>query len=155
MSRHVLYKPEEWDISAKSRMTVSNSVDQLESGAGDVRKVVRYQDEAMNGEMTQPVRTGITHELSAPTVDLVTGKCNPGKIIRTVAASPLTVDRIISCKPVLDSVLIYYLRQTTSGCRQWISALVRRLSRRRFLGEVMGNLRRRSLRRAICRSPRS
>ena len=52
-------------------MTVSDSVDQLESGAGDVRKVVRHQDEAMNGEMTQPVRPRSTHELSAPTVDLV------------------------------------------------------------------------------------
>ena len=77
LSVTVLYKPEEWDISAKSRMTVSNSVDQLESGAGDVRKVVRHQDEAMNGEMMQPERPRSTHELSAPTVDLVTGKCNP------------------------------------------------------------------------------
>ena len=58
----------------------------------------------MNGEMTQPVRPRSTHELSAPTVDLVTGKCNPGKMIRTVAASPLTVDRIISCKPEPDCV---------------------------------------------------
>ena len=40
LSVKVLYRPEEWDISDKSRMTVSNSVDQLESGAGDVRKVV-------------------------------------------------------------------------------------------------------------------
>ena len=104
LSVTVLYKPEEWAISAKSRMTVSDSVDQLESGAGDVRKVVRHQDEAMNGEMTQPVRPRSTHELSASTVDLVTGKCNPGKMIRTVAASPLTVDRIISCKPEPDCV---------------------------------------------------
>ena len=100
----VLYKPEEDDISARSKMAVSDSVDQLESGAGDVRKVVRHQDEAMNGEMTQPVRPRSTQELSAPTVDLVTGKCQPGKMIRTVSVSPLTVDRIISCKPELDFV---------------------------------------------------
>ena len=85
-------------------MAVSDSVDQLESGAGDVRKVVRHQDEAMNSEMTQPVRPRSTHELSAPTVDLVTGKCKPGKMIRTVSASPLTVDRIISYKPEPDFV---------------------------------------------------
>ena len=104
LSVTVLYKPEEGDISAKSRMTVSDSVDQLESGTGDVRKVIRHQDEAMNGEMTQPVRPRSTHELSAPTIDLVTGKCKPGKMIRTVSASPLTVDRIISCKPEPDCV---------------------------------------------------
>ena len=85
-------------------MAVSDSVDQLKSGAGDVRKVVRHQDEATNGEMTQPVRPRSTHKLSAPTVDLVTGKCKPGKMIRTVSASPLTVDRIISCKPEPDFV---------------------------------------------------
>ena len=104
LSVTVLCKPEEDDISARSRMAVSDSVDHLESGAGDVRKVVRHQDEAMNSEMTQPVRPWSTHELSAPTVDLVTGKCKPGKMIRTVSASPLTVDRIISCNPEPDIV---------------------------------------------------
>ena len=102
LSVTVLCKPEEDDISARSRMAVSDSVDHLESGARDVRKVVRHQDEAMNSEMTQTVRPRSTHELSAPTVDLVTGKCKPGKMIRTVSASPLTVNRIISCKPEPD-----------------------------------------------------
>ena len=104
LSVTVLYKPEEDKISARSKMAVSDSVDQLQSGAGEVRKVVRHQDEAMNGEMTQPVRPRSTYEPSAPTVDLVTGKCKPGKMIRTVSASPLTVDRIISCKPEPDFV---------------------------------------------------
>ena len=85
-------------------MAVSDSVSQLESGAGDVRKVVRHRDETMGSEMTQPVRSRSTHELSAPTVDLVTGKCKPGKMIRTVSASPLTVDMIVSCKPEPDFV---------------------------------------------------
>ena len=156
----MLYKPEEGDISAKSRMTVSDSVDQLESGAGDVRKVVRHQDEAMNGEMTQPVRPRSTHELSAPTVDLVTGKCKPGKMIRTVSASPLTVDRIISCKPEPDcvqhgvnaDVLPPTDNVGMSATDINVSAPVVTAP---VLGEVMGNLHRRSLRRAICRSPRS
>ena len=56
LSVTVLYKPEEDNISARSKMAVLDSVDQLESGAGDVRKVVRHQDEAMNGEMTELVR---------------------------------------------------------------------------------------------------
>ena len=104
LSVTVLYKPEEDDILARSRMAVSDSVSQLESGAGDVRKVVRHRDETMGSEMTQPVRPRSTHELSAPTVDLVTGKCKPGKMIGTFSASPLTIDMIVSCKPEPDSV---------------------------------------------------
>ena len=144
LSVTVLYKPEEDDISARSRMAVSDSVSQLESGAGDVRKVVRHQDETMSSEMTQPVRPRSTHKLSAPTVDLVTGKYKPGKMIRTVSASPLTVDMIVSCKPEPDfvqhGVNADVLPPTDSvGTGSG--------------GEVMGNLRRRGLRRATCRSP--
>ena len=36
----VLYKLEEDDTTAKSEMAASDSVSQLDSGAGDVRKVV-------------------------------------------------------------------------------------------------------------------
>ena len=68
----VLHKPEKDDISARSRMAISDSVSQLKFGAGDVRKVVRHQDKTMSSEMTQPVRPRSTHELSAPTIDLVT-----------------------------------------------------------------------------------
>ena len=39
------------------------------------------------------------HKLSAPTVDLITGKCIPGKMIRTVSAIPFTVDMTVSCRP--------------------------------------------------------
>ena len=37
----VLYKPEEYDTPAESKMSASDFVNRLESGAGDVRKVVR------------------------------------------------------------------------------------------------------------------
>ena len=99
LSVTVLYKPEEDDTPAKSEMAASDRVSQLESGAGDVRKVVRHWDEPRGSQMAQPVRPRSRHELSAPTV---TGKCKPGKMIRTVSASPLTVDMTVSCKP--DSV---------------------------------------------------
>ena len=104
LSVTVLYKPEEDDTPAKSEMAASDSVGQLESGAGYVRKVVRHRDEPMGSQMTQPVRPRSRYELSAPTVDLVTGKCKPGKMILTVSASPLTVDMTVSCKPEPDSV---------------------------------------------------
>ena len=104
LSVTVLYKPGEDDTPAKSGMAASDSVSQLESGAGDVRKVVRHRDEPMGSEMTQPMRPQSRHELPAPTVDLVAGKCKPGKMIRTVSASPLTVDMTVSCKPEPDSV---------------------------------------------------
>ena len=104
LSVTVLYKPEVDDTPAKSGMAASDSVSQLESGAGDVRKVVRHRDEPMGSELTQPMRPRSRHELSAPTVDLETGKCKPGKMIRTVLASPLTVDMTVSCKPEPDSV---------------------------------------------------
>ena len=104
LSVTVLYKPGEDDTPAKYGMAASDSVSQLESGAGDVRKVVRHRDEPMGSEMTQPMRPRSRHELSAPTVDIVTGKCKPGKMIRTVSASPLTVDMTVSCKPEPDSV---------------------------------------------------
>ena len=36
---------------------------------------------------------------SAPAVDLVAGKCNPGKVSRTVSTSPLTLDMTVVCIP--------------------------------------------------------
>ena len=85
-------------------MAASDIVSQLESGAGDVRKVVRNRNESMGSQRGQPMRPRSRHELSAPTVDLVTGKCKPGKMIQTVSASPLTVDMTVSCKPEPDSM---------------------------------------------------
>ena len=104
LSVTVLYKPEEDDSPAKSEMTVSDSDSHLQSSVGDVRKVVRHRDEPMGGQMTQPVPPRSRHELSAPTVDLVTGKCKPGMVIRTVSISPLTVDMTVTCNPEPDSV---------------------------------------------------
>ena len=38
-------------------------------------------------------------EPPAPAVDLVTGKCKPGKVSRTVSTSPLTLDLTVMCAP--------------------------------------------------------
>ena len=93
----VLYKPEEYDTPAESKMSASDFVNRLESGAGDVRKVVQNRNEPTDSQKGLPMRPRSRHELSAPTVDLITGKCIPGKMIRT--ASPLTVDMTVSCRP--------------------------------------------------------
>ena len=100
------------------------------------------------------------HELSAPTVDLITGKCIPGKMIRTVSASPLTVDMTVSCKPepeyMQQGVNAGGLPLTKSVGISWqMSTRVRPLLRRQVWGEVMRDLRRRNLHRTTCRSPRS
>ena len=102
LSVTVLYKPEEYDTPAESKMSTSDFVSRLESGAGDVRKVIRNRNEPMDSQRGQPMRPWSRHELSAPTVDLITGKCIPGKMIQTVSASPLTVDMTVSYKPELE-----------------------------------------------------
>ena len=40
--------------------------------------------------------------VSQPAVDLVTGKCRPGKVSRTVSTFPLTLDLTVSCTPETD-----------------------------------------------------
>ena len=81
MSVTALYQPKEYDTPAESKMSTSDIVSQLESGAGDVRKVVRNRSELTDSQRGQPLRPRSRHQLSAPTVDLVTGKCKPGKMI--------------------------------------------------------------------------
>ena len=99
LSVTVLYKPEEYNTPAESKMSASDFVNRLESGARDVRKVVRNRNEPTDSQRGQPMRPRSKHELSAPTLDLITGKCIPGKMIRAVSTSPLTVDMTVSCKP--------------------------------------------------------
>ena len=45
------------------------------------------------------VRSDSRQEPAAPEVDLVTGKCKPGKVSRTVSTSPLTLDMTVMCTP--------------------------------------------------------
>ena len=45
-----------------------------------------------DGLTRRTARLASRQEPSAPAVDLVTGKCRPGKVSRTVSTSPLTLD---------------------------------------------------------------
>ena len=104
LSVTVLYKSEEEDTLTKDEMAVSDGDSQSESRVGDVRKVVRQRDGPLGGQLTKPARPQSRHKLSAPIVDLVTGKCKPGKVIRTVSASPLMIDMTVSCNLKPDTV---------------------------------------------------
>ena len=68
-------------------------------GARDIRQVVRRRDKPPDGPTRRTARLDCRQEPSAPTVDLVTGKCNPGKVSRTVSTSPLTLDMTVVCIP--------------------------------------------------------
>ena len=63
LSVTVLSKPEEYDTRAESRMSASDFVNRLESGAGDVRKVVRNRNEPMD----RTVRRGYQYDHGADT----------------------------------------------------------------------------------------
>ena len=104
LSVTVLYKSEETDTLAKSEMAVSDSDCQAVSGVKDVRKVVRRRDGPLSGQTTKPARPESRHGISAPIVDLVTEKCKPGKVVRTVSASPLTINMTVICNPEPDPV---------------------------------------------------
>ena len=71
-------------------------------GARDIRQVVRRRDKPPGGPTRRIARLDSRQEPSAPAVDLVTGKCRPGKVSRTVSTSPLTLDMMVSCTPETD-----------------------------------------------------
>ena len=57
--------------------------------ARDIRQVIRRRDRPPDGPTRRTARSDCRQEPSAPAVDLVTGKCNPGKV------SPLTLDMTV------------------------------------------------------------
>ena len=71
-------------------------------GARDIQQVVRRRDKLPGGPTRRTARLASRQEPSAPAVDLVTGKCRPGKVSRTVSTSPLTLDLTVSCTPETD-----------------------------------------------------
>ena len=71
-------------------------------GARDIRQVVRWRDKPLGGPTRRTDRFASRQEPSAPAVDLVTGKCRPGKVSRTVSTSPLTLDLTVLCTPETD-----------------------------------------------------
>ena len=81
LSVTALYKLEEADTLVKSEMAVSDSDCPAVSGLRDVRKVVRWRDEPLGDPTKIPAQPDSGQEISAPTVDLVKGKCKPGKSV--------------------------------------------------------------------------
>ena len=68
-------------------------------GPRDIRQVIRRRDRPPDGPTRRTAQSDCRQEPSAPAVDLVTGKCNPGKVSRTVSTSPLTLDMTVMCIP--------------------------------------------------------
>ena len=73
-------------------------------GARDIRQVIRRRDRPLDDPTTPTTRSDCRQEPSAPVVDLVTGKCNPGKVSRTVSTSPLTLDMTVMCIPEIENL---------------------------------------------------
>ena len=61
-------------------------------GARDIRQVVWRRASPPGGQTIGAAQDARQHAPPAPVVDLVTGKCKPGKVSRTVSTSPLTLD---------------------------------------------------------------
>ena len=87
---------------AKSEIALSDNDFPAVSGVRDIRKVVRRQEGPLGGPTRGPARSDSRQELSAPVVDLVTGKCKPGIVSRTVSTSPLTLYMTVVCTPDPD-----------------------------------------------------
>ena len=71
-------------------------------GARDIRQVVRRRASLPGGQTRGTVRVDRRQEPPAPVVDLVTGKCKPGKVSRTVSTSPLMLDLTVMCTPGVE-----------------------------------------------------
>ena len=61
-------------------------------GARDIRQVVQRRASLPGGQTRGTAQVDRRQEPPAPVVDLVTGKCKPGKVSRTVSTSPLMLD---------------------------------------------------------------
>ena len=68
-----------------------------ESGTKDKRQVVRRCASPPSGQIIGTARDDRQYEPPLPVVDLVTGKCKPGKVSRTVSTTPLTLDLTVVC----------------------------------------------------------
>ena len=99
LSVSILYKSEEVDTLAKSEIALSDNDFPAVSRVKDIRKVVRWRDGPLSGPTRIQARPDSRQELSAPEVNLVTGKCKPGKVSKTVSTSPLTLDMTVVCTP--------------------------------------------------------
>ena len=102
LSVTILYKSEEVDRLAKSEIALSDNDCPAVSGVGDIRQVIRRRDGPRGGSSRPPWRPDSGQEPSAPAVNLVAGKCKPGRVSRTVSSSPITLDMTVVCTPDPD-----------------------------------------------------
>ena len=66
-------------------------------GARDIRQVVRRRASPPGGQTVGAAHDYRQHELPAPVVDLVTGKCKRGMVSKPVFTSPLMLDLTVMC----------------------------------------------------------
>ena len=72
-------------------------------GVRDIRQVVRRRASLLGGQTRGMARVDQRQEPQSPVVDLVTGKCKPGKVSRTVSTSPLTLIYLtVMCTPGVE-----------------------------------------------------
>ena len=93
---------EEAATHVNSDQVISDEEFPVMFGARDIRQVVRQHDKPPGGPTRRTARLDSRQEPSAPAVDLVTGKCRPEKVSRTVSTSPLTLDLTALCTPETD-----------------------------------------------------
>ena len=90
---------EEADTRVNSEEVLSDEDFPVVFRAKDIRQVVRQRNRSPGGPTRRTARSDSRQEPSVPAVDLVTGKCKPGKMSRTVSTSPLTLDMTVMCTP--------------------------------------------------------
>ena len=95
----IVCNSDEADTRVNSEEVLSDEDFPAVFGAKDIRQVVRQRDRPPGGPTRRTARSDSRQEPSAPAVDLVTGKCKPGKVSRTVSTSPLTLDMTVMCTP--------------------------------------------------------
>ena len=99
LSVTILCKSEEVDTLVKSEVVLSDDDFPVVFGVRDIRQVVRRRDGPLGGPTRRTAWSDSRQEPSDPAVDIVTGKCRPGKVSRTVSTSPLTLDMTVMCTP--------------------------------------------------------
>ena len=95
----IVCSSEEADTCVNSEEVLSDENFPAVFRARDIRQVVRRCANPPGGQTIRMARMDSRQEPPAPVVDLVTGKCRPGKVSRTVSTSPLTLDLTVMCTP--------------------------------------------------------
>ena len=95
----IVCNSEEADTRVNSEEVLSDEDFPAVFGARDVRQVVRRRARPPGGPIRRTALLDSRQEPSSLAVDLVTGKCRPGKVSRTVSTSPLTLDLKVMCTP--------------------------------------------------------